>query len=236
MSNNDSDEIPGTYASPPCFMHELDPVYSGLAEENDPRQRADVMRWRKAERARLIKKRLAIASKARRQHDGQITEYLQAGIGSVEGLIVSAYWPFRGEPNLHPFLKAVHARGGRCALPIVVARGAPLIFRAWSPGDPLERGVWNIPIPRQGAPIVVPDVVIAPVIGFDRACFRLGYGGGFYDRTLAAMPKRPRVFGVGYGLSAIPTIYPQWHDIPMDRVITEDGPIVPLSNPKAAPT
>lgn len=228
MTNGDGGEFSGTYASPPCFMHEVDPAYSGLSEENDPRQRADVMRWRKAERARLIADRLAIASKTRRQHDKRIAGYLEAAIGPVEGLIVSAYWPFRGEPNLHPLLKAIHARGGGCALPVVVARGAPLVFRAWSPGDRLERGVWNIPIPREGAPVVVPDVVIAPVIGFDRACFRLGYGGGFYDRTLAAMKMRPRVFGAGYQLAAIPTIYPQWHDIAMDRVITEEGPVVPL--------
>lgn len=231
MNNEDNDEPSGTYASPPCFMHEVDPAYRGLAEEADPQQRADVMRWRKAERARLIEERLAMASKLRRQRDKEIAEYLQAAIGPVEGLIISAYWPLRGEPNLHPFLKAVHAQGGGCALPIVVARGAPLIFRAWSPGDPLERGVWNIPIPKEQAPAVVPDVVIAPVIGFDRACFRLGFGGGFYDRTLAAIPKRPRVFGVGYRLAAIPTIFPQWHDIPMDKVITEDGPVVPLSDP-----
>jgi 5,10-methenyltetrahydrofolate synthetase len=233
MTNGDSGEFSGTYASPPCFMHEVDPAYRGLAEENDPRQRADVMRWRKAERARLIEKRLAIPSKKRLENNEQIAQCLEAGLGPVEGLIVSAYWPFRGEPNLHPLLKAIHAQGGGCALPVVVARGAPLIFRAWSPGDPLERGVWNIPTPGPEAPVVVPDVVIAPVIGFDRACFRLGYGGGFYDRTLAAMEKRPRVFGVGYQLAAITTIYPQWHDIPMDRVITEEGPVIPLPSGKA---
>ena len=78
-------------------------------------------------------------------------------------------------------------RGGRIALPVVIKKGWPLEFRIWGPGDPLERGVWNILVPSHG-PAVQPDVVIAPVVGFDQANYRLGYGGGFFDRTLAAMP------------------------------------------------
>lgn len=73
-------------------------------------------------------------------------------------------------------------------------------------------------------------MVIAPVVGFDPICYRLGYGGGLFDRTLAAMPERPRVFGVGYKQAAIPTIYPQPHDIPMDIVVTEDGIAAPEPN------
>ncbi len=127
-------------------------------------------------------------------------------------------------------MKHVEARNGRCALPVVIAYGKPLIFRAWSPGDPLALGVWNIPIPREDAPVVVPDVLIAPVVGFDPACYRLGYGGGFYDRTLADLPKFPRIFGVGYTLASIPTIHPQRHDIPMGSVVTEGGVVTPLSD------
>lgn len=232
MTGQGDDDRPATFASPPCVLHETDADH---ASARDAAARGDVKRWRKAERARLIDARLAIAGKARRQLDTRIAEHLASAIGDVEGLTVSAYWPFRGEPNLRPFLKRVDARGGRCALPVVIAQRTPLVFRAWSPGDPLARGVWNIPVPREGAPLVVPDVVIAPVIGFDRACYRLGYGGGFYDRTLAALPKRPRVFGVGYALAAIPTIDPQWHDIPMDAVVTEDGVVTPDSQPQDAP-
>ena len=85
-----------------------------------------------------------------------------------------------------------------------------------------ERGVWNIPVPRANAKIVLPDVVIAPLVGFDPSCYRLGYGGGFFDRTLAVLHTAPRVFGVGYSQAALATIYPQPHDIPMDVVVTED--------------
>jgi 5,10-methenyltetrahydrofolate synthetase len=81
----------------------------------------------------------------------------------------------------------------------------------------------NIPIPKVGAEVVEPDIIIAPVVGFDKCCYRLGFGGGFYDRTLCALPKKPRTFGVGYAMAQIPTIKPQWYDVPLDSVITEDG-------------
>ncbi|MGE0745990.1 MAG: 5-formyltetrahydrofolate cyclo-ligase, partial [Rhodospirillales bacterium] len=198
-------------------MHEVDPAYGGLV---DPQQRADVQRWRKAERARLIAARLAIPGEERRRQGEAIAAQLDGLLGAVAGLTVSAYWPFRGEPDLRGFLARVAVRGGRTALPVVVAPGRPLVFRAWTPGDPTEPGVWDIPGPAADAPAVTPDVVIAPVVGFDPACFRLGYGGGYFDRTLAAMAPRPRAIGVGYGCAAIPTIYPQPHDIPMDWVVT----------------
>jgi len=227
MTEQNNDDQTGTFASPPCFMHEVDPAYMGAGRTDDSQQHTDVMRWRKAERARLIKERLALAANIRRQHGERIIAGLEEAIGNVNGLTVSAYWPFRGEPNLRPFMKMVESRGGRCALPVVVAHGTPLIFRVWATGDPLGRGVWNIPVPKEEAEIVAPDVVIAPVIGFDPACYRLGFGGGFYDRTLAALSQKPRVFGVGYSLAALPTIYPQWHDIPMDAVVTEEGIAMP---------
>jgi 5,10-methenyltetrahydrofolate synthetase len=95
-----------------------------------------------------------------------------------------------------------------------------MVCRAYAPGDRLEKGVLNIPIPASGEP-VSPDIVIAPIVGIDPGHYRLGYGGGFFDRTLAAMPFKPLVIGVGYELQRIATIYPQPHDIPMDRVVTE---------------
>jgi 5,10-methenyltetrahydrofolate synthetase len=98
-----------------------------------------------------------------------------------------------------------------------------LIFRTWTPSEPLERGIGGIPVPT-GGDTVVPDILLAPVVGFDSACFRLGYGGGYFDRTLAAVRCRPRVFGVGYACLRIPTIHPQPHDVPMDVVVTEESP------------
>jgi 5-formyltetrahydrofolate cyclo-ligase len=157
--------------------------------------RAEVMQWRKAERKRLIAERLAMKSDVRKRYFDKIAASLEEVIGAVQGLIVSAYWPFRGEPDLRDFLAGVSHRGGRCALPEVVERSKPLVFRPWSSGKPLARGVWNIPVPVTNEE-VVPDIVIAPVVGFDQACYRLGYGGGFFDRTFAKMQNSPRKLGV----------------------------------------
>jgi 5-formyltetrahydrofolate cyclo-ligase len=225
-SGNGDDDAPGGFASPPCFMHELDPAYAGLPPVFDARQHADVMRWRKAERERLLAERLAIEVELRRSHAERIAAGLDEVIAPFEGVTVSLYWPFRGEPDLRRWMEQATSRGARCALPVVVAKGAPLVFRVWEPGARMERGVWNIHQPADGAE-VMPDVVIAPVVGFDPCCYRLGYGGGFFDRTLAAMPAKPRAIGVGYAAAAIPTIYPQPHDIPMDLVVTESGVVTP---------
>ena len=129
------------------------------------------------------------------------------------------YWPFRGEPDLRAWGAKAIASGACLALPVVVAKGKPLEFRAWSPGQRLEKGVWNIPVPA-GGDKVLPDVVVAPLVGFDDAGYRLGYGGGFYDRTLAAMFTKPLTIGVGFSFAKLQTIYPQWHDVPMDKLIT----------------
>ncbi len=220
MSGNE-DEAPAGYASPPCYMHELDPAYAGLSAV-DARQWSDVKRWRKAERERLIAERLAIDAARRGQYGECIAEGLDQAIGDVAGMTVGIYWPFRGEPDLRAWMARIVSHGGRCALPVVVEKAKPLVFRRWAPGDPLERGIWNIPVPAGGAE-VMPDIVIAPLVGFDPQCYRLGYGGGFFDRTLAAMPAKPRIIGVGYTPSAIATIYPQPHDIAMDLIVTERG-------------
>lgn len=215
MGANDDDDAPAQYASPPCFMHELDPSFRAPMTDT-----ADVRRWRKAERERLIQARLAVSADARAAMAARIAEGLDQVIGDVAGKMVSLYWPFRGEPDMRPWMASVNERGGRTALPLVVENGQPLVFRAWKAGEPLEKGVWNIPIPSNGDP-VLPDIVISPVVGIDPDNFRLGYGGGFYDRTLAAMPRKALVIGIGYELQRIPTIYPQQFDIAMDRFVSE---------------
>ncbi len=181
----------------------------------------EIAAWRKAERARLIAARLAIPAEERTGMAGEIAQALDAAIGPVDGRMVSLYWPFRGEPDLRSWMAAIAARGGRTALPVVIEKARPLVFRAWQAGERLEKGVWNIPVPAEGDP-VLPDIVIAPLVGFDGGNFRLGYGGGFFDRTIAAMPKMPLVIGVGYRLQRIDTIRPQPHDIPMDRIVVAD--------------
>ena len=114
-------------------------------------------------------------------------------------------------------------RGARIVLPVAIALGQPLVFREWRPNTRMARGLWKIPYPADGAEIM-PTVVIAPLVGFDKECFRLGYGGGFFDRTLAGLAASPQVIGVGYPGALIPTIFPQPHDIPMDWILTGATP------------
>jgi 5-formyltetrahydrofolate cyclo-ligase len=181
-----------------------------------------VRRWRKEMRATLIARRLAVPRAERAGRDAMITTRLEQVLESRAMRRVGIYWPFKGEFDPRMLARRLHARGIALALPVVVAKATPLVFRPWAPGTRLVPGVWNILVPAEGEP-VTPDVVLSPVVGFDAGRYRLGYGGGYYDRTLAAMAPRPFVIGVGFALSRLPSIHPQPHDIPMDLIVTEEG-------------
>jgi 5,10-methenyltetrahydrofolate synthetase len=185
----------------------------------DPHDAAAVASWRKLERERLIATRLALPAEYRAVQALAISRELDRQIPVIAGTIVSVYWPIRGEPDLRPWMQAACARGLHIALPVAVAPRQPLQFREWHPDAAMARGRWNIPYPAEGAELV-PTIVLAPVVGYDRAGYRLGYGGGFFDRTLAQLGPVPVVIGIGYPEAAIATIYPQPHDIPMQRIVT----------------
>lgn len=222
----------GGYSSPPCFMHELGPEFVGsvagagsttpCASEISAADWPAVRRWRKETRAALIERRLSISSQDRAIWSERISRALEAALPSATGGSIGFYWPFRGEFDARPLLTKLRGKGARLALPVVVEKGHPLQFRAWSPGERLVPGVWNIPIPAEGEN-VDPDVLIAPLVGFDPAGYRLGYGGGFYDRTIASRQTKPLVIGVGFALARLATIYPQAHDVPMNTVVTEES-------------
>jgi 5-formyltetrahydrofolate cyclo-ligase len=135
-------------------------------------------------------------------------------------MVVGCYWPMRREADCLPYAREVLVAGGRIALPVVVAHGKPLEFRLWTEKTRMEAGVWNIPQPAEGSS-VSPTALVIPVLGFDEAGFRLGYGAGYYDITLAALSPRPFTVGVGFESARLGSIYPQPHDIPLDVVVTE---------------
>lgn len=180
----------------------------------------EVRRWRRERRAALIAARVAAGPRRRAAWDAAITAQILEGVPNLERLVVGFYWPFKGEYDVRPLARQLHARGARLALPVVVEKNRPLAFRAWTPDAKLVPGIWNIPVPADG-PEIAPDALIVPLVGFDGDRFRLGYGGGYYDRTLASRPRKPLTIGVGFELSVLPTIYPQPHDVPMDAVVTE---------------
>jgi 5-formyltetrahydrofolate cyclo-ligase len=181
---------------------------------------AAVKVWRRGERQRLLTLRTGVAPALRREWGTAIETRLRALLAEQPGITLGIYWPIRAEFDPRPLVEWLIAAGSAAALPAVVDKKGPLEYRAWRPGEPLVDGVWNIPVPEQRN-IVVPQAVLAPLVGFDRDCYRLGYGGGYFDRTLAALTPRPLAIGVGFELSSIETIEPQPFDIPMDLIVTE---------------
>ena len=141
----------------------------------------------------------------------------------IETGIVSGFIPYKSEITTVPILNRLRRQGWQTCLPIVVAPEQPLIFRAWVPGDPLVPGVLDIPIPADTAPEVLPDVLLVPMLSFDRKGFRLGYGGGFYDRTLGKLRAMKKVvaIGVAYHAQMVDEVPIGIHDAPLDYVMTE---------------
>lgn len=220
------DALPGRYASPPCLACEVAPDYFDPLGV-DPQQALDVARWRTAERKRLRAERLALPvetrAEAARAIAGHLDSLIARRFGGPGGHIVSGYWPIKAEPDLRFWMESLHRNGARVALPVVEVPSSPLVFRVWAPGTRMERGHWNIPVPPADAQRLVPEVALAPLVGWDSAGYRLGYGGGYFDRTLAALSPRPFVIGVGLHAARIATIFPQPHDIRLDAIVTEQG-------------
>lgn len=141
------------------------------------------------------------------------------------GTVVSAFWPMPGELDLRPLLAALHARGCVCALPVVVAPNTPLVFRTWEPGAALVTSRFGIDEPSPDRPTARPQHALVPLLAFDDDGYRLGYGGGFYDRTLAVLRADGTgpLLAIGVGLEAQrrPSLPREPFDQPLDWLLTE---------------
>jgi 5,10-methenyltetrahydrofolate synthetase len=177
---------------------------------------------RKAERAALIARRMAVPAAEHAQWSARIESGLRAGFSLLEGMTVGFCWPFQGEFDARPFVRDLRRRGARAALPVVVARGTPLEFREWWPGVAMINGVYGLPVP-DGTAVLTPDALLIPALGIGAEGDRLGYGGGYFDRTLVALHPKPLAVALAFELSRIPTTVPQPHDVLMDFVVTEAG-------------
>ena len=137
---------------------------------------------------------------------------------------ISAFWPLADELDTRPLIMALAAHGHRIGLPVVVKRGQPLLFRLWAPGTELVQGNFRVMTPPPDAPEIVPSLLIVPLLAFDRAGYRLGYGGGFYDRTLAKLRAAGgNILAVGVALSVqeVPSVPRDDTDQPLDWIVTE---------------
>jgi 5,10-methenyltetrahydrofolate synthetase len=182
----------------------------------------EIKAWRKGQRANLIAARGAFVPAQRKPWNERITALLESGFGVPPGAVVGFCWPYKNEFDARFAVRHWRERGAVAALPEVVEKARPLRFRKWWPGAPMAPGAYDILVPT-GTEVLVPDVAIVPMNGFDDEGYRLGYGGGYFDRTLAALERRVLAIGVGFEALRLPTIYPQPHDIPMDFVVTEAG-------------
>jgi 5-formyltetrahydrofolate cyclo-ligase len=144
-------------------------------------------------------------------------------VSAVPGAIVSGFMPMTGEINPMPLMKRFSGGGARLALPVIAGRGRPLVMRAWNFGEPLVSGVWGIREPPVQAAEVEPDIVLVPLVAFDRAGRRLGYGGGYYDLTITRLRARKPIvaMGIAYAVQEIPAVPAAPHDAALDLVLTE---------------
>ena len=178
--------------------------------------------WRRQQRERLIRERAALERARLERWRHRIDAFLERSFPGLAGRRVAFCWPIKNEYDARHFARALRNRGSLTALPVVVAPKQPLVFREWHPGVELAKGALDIPYPANSAE-VVPEAVLLPMNGWDQKGYRLGYGAGFFDRTLASLARRPVVIGISYEQARLDTIHPQPWDIPVDYLVTERG-------------
>lgn len=174
-----------------------------------------------------------VSAEERTRRDAAIGATLLGWNGWRPGLRLGVYWPLRGEPDLRDVYAVLRTRGVLLALPAVVRRDAPLCFRAWTPGEPLVRDAANVAAPPASAAEISPDAILLPCLGFNAGRIRLGYGGGYYDRTLA-LPSRPLAIGVA-DRCTLAAFDAEPHDVPLDAILTEAGWEGPPPSPAFSP-
>jgi 5-formyltetrahydrofolate cyclo-ligase len=176
--------------------------------------------WRRVLRREMVARRAALSETEHAGLSARIVEHLLAALPVPR--IVAFCWPIKHEPDVRAVVERWALLGAQAALPVVVAADAPLAFRLWTDETSLEPDRYGIPTPVAGD-FVRPDLILLPLNGFDGAGYRLGYGGGYFDRTLAALSPRPLAVGVGFETNRLDSIRPEDHDQRLDWIVTEAG-------------
>ena len=173
-------------------------------------------------RRRALAARDALTEQARRDA-AQAIARRAFPVAVRPGMIVSGFMPIGSEIDPLPLMRNLTHAGAKLALPVVAGRGKPLIMRAWAFGEPLIEAIWNIKVPGPSAAIVEPDILIVPFAAFDRAGHRIGYGAGYYDRTIAGLRAKKAIVAIGFGLAVqeIPQVPATEFDQRLDYILTE---------------
>ncbi|MDR3324316.1 MAG: 5-formyltetrahydrofolate cyclo-ligase [Zoogloeaceae bacterium] len=173
-------------------------------------------------RQRMARARTRLTPEQGAALSARLVTHLLAHFPAPPGRCIAFCWPIKNEPDIRAALEHWRAQGAVAALPVVTAAGQPLAFRAWTPATPLAPDRYGIPTPTAGD-WLCPDALLIPLNAFDAQGYRLGYGGGFFDRTLAVWTPRPLTLGVGFELNRLASIEPEAHDLPLDWIFTEAG-------------
>jgi 5-formyltetrahydrofolate cyclo-ligase len=182
---------------------------------------------KRAERTRALARRAAAFAQHGAAAGARLAAHGLTFLKPAPAAIVSGFSAIRDEIDPAQLLAGLHREGNRLCLPVMQGKGLPLVFRAWSPGDAMGRVQWGIAEPLPDKPVLEPDIVLVPLLAFDARGYRLGYGGGFYDRTLAHLRAIKPVVAVGVAydelkVDAVPHLH---YDQPLDWVLTPSGPI-----------
>ncbi len=184
-------------------------------------QNEDNTAWRRTLRQQMIALRQALPPAAHAEASSRIVEQLEKHFEAPR--VVGFCWPIKQEPDVRAILPRWAATSGtRAALPVVIAEAQPLIFCRWDSETALENDRYGIPTPVN-SPQEHPDLLLIPLNAFDAAGYRIGYGGGYFDRTLAHLKPRPLCIGIGFEMNRVPTIRPAPHDQALDAIVTDMG-------------
>ncbi|XAH22906.1 5-formyltetrahydrofolate cyclo-ligase [Xylophilus sp. GW821-FHT01B05] len=186
-----------------------------------------------AVRRALIEERLNLPD--RLQRADQLQRVMRIWLIGRPDAVIGAYWPIKGEfdplPALHRWKEDGELQGEpqrrRIGLPVVDKVAGTLTFHVWYPGCPMEEDAYAIPKPKN-TEVVVPTLLFVPCVGYGAGGYRLGYGGGFYDRTLASLSPKPFTVGLGFGQGFLPDFEPEAHDVPLDAILNDNGVVWPV--------
>ena len=185
----------------------------------------DSATFRSRLRREKIAARLALSDDDHKRASAAIERHLEVLLATRPARVLAFCWPLRREFDCRPLVERLLARGWCAAQPVVTAEAAPMAFRPWTPDTAMTKDRHGIPIPA-GDQTVIPDVVLLPLVAFDAQGYRIGYGGGYFDRTLAALSPRPFSVGIGFELARVDSVRPEVHDVRLDALVTEAGPVL----------